>query len=61
MLFAEKHALRGYDAVHLAVACEARAAAASLGVVPPTFLSCDKDLNAAAGAEGFAVDDPNAH
>jgi uncharacterized protein len=53
---ARKHALRGYDAVQLAAALEIHATDPSL-----TLLSADTVLNAAAAAEGLAIDDPNAH
>lgn len=53
---ARKHGLRGYDAVQLAAAPEAQARLPSL-----TLLSADAALNAAARAEGLAVDDPNSH
>jgi hypothetical protein len=42
--------------VQLAAALEVRTHAPSL-----TFLSSDAELNAAAQAEGLAVDDPNLH
>jgi uncharacterized protein len=53
---ARKHALRGYDAVQLAAVMEIHATDPSL-----TLLSADTALNAAAAAEGLAIDDPNAH
>jgi predicted nucleic acid-binding protein len=53
---ARKHGLRGYDAVQLAAALETRALLPAL-----TLLSADADLNAAALAEGLAIDDPNSH
>jgi len=53
---ARKHAQRGYDAVQLAAVLEIHATDPSL-----TLLSSDADLNAAALAEGLAVDDPNLH
>jgi predicted nucleic acid-binding protein len=53
---ARVHALRGYDAVQLAAALEIHALAPTL-----TLLSADAELNAAATAEGLAVDDPNSH
>ena len=53
---ARKHALRGYDAVQLAAALDTQARLPSL-----TLLLADVDLNAAALAEGLAVDDPNSH
>lgn len=55
-VLARKHGLRGYDAVQLAAALEAQARLPSL-----TLLSADAALNAAARAEGLAVDDPNSH
>lgn len=58
---AERHALRGYDALQLAAALEVRAHRLALGVAPPMFVSADRELNAAAGAEGLDVEDPNAH
>jgi predicted nucleic acid-binding protein len=53
---ARKHGLRGYDAVQLAAGLDAQGRLPSL-----TLLSADADLNAAALAEGLAVDDPNNH
>lgn len=53
---ARGHALRGYDAVQLAAALEVHSQAPTL-----TLISADADLNAAAHAEGLAVDDPNTH
>ena len=58
---ANSHALRAYDAVQLAAALEldARWQAAGLGGI--ILISADRDLNAAATAEGLMVDDPNSH
>ena len=53
----KKHRLRTLDAVQLAGAVETMASFA--GTI--TFVSGDKNLLAAAAAEGFATDDPNAH
>ncbi len=53
---ARTHGLRGYDAVQLAAALET-----SLQLASVTLLSSDANLNAAAQAEGMAVDDPNRH
>ena len=53
---ARRHGLRGYDAVQLAAAIEIRDADPSI-----TLVSSDRELNAAATAEGLAIDDPNAH
>ena len=61
MTLAETHAIRGYDAVQLAAALEVHAFCLALGMPAPTLISADVDLNAAATAEGLAVDDPNAH
>lgn len=58
---AEKHALRGYDAVQLAAAMEASAERQRLNLPPLTLLTADKELLGAAAAEGLMVDDPNNH
>ena len=54
-------ALRGFDAIQLAAALEANDARMALGETPLTFVSADVNLNAAAGAEGQVVEDPNDH
>lgn len=51
---ADTHALRGYDAVQLAVALDVHARDQALVLV-----SADAELNAAATAEGLRVEDPN--
>lgn len=61
MLLAEKHALRGYDAVQLASAIYANNRRTSLNLSPLTFISADVDLNASGAAEGLSTDDPNKH
>lgn len=53
---AKVHGLRGYDAVQLAGALEVQSNTPSIVLV-----SADADLNAAATAEGLAVEDPNKH
>ncbi|AGA28707.1 type II toxin-antitoxin system VapC family toxin [Singulisphaera acidiphila] len=53
---ARRYALRGYDAVQLAAALEVQDNASGL-----VLLSADGDLNAAAIAEGVAVENPNFH
>ncbi len=58
---AEKHALRGYDAVQLAATLETQAKRAVRKLPPLTLLSADTDLNAAAVSEGLTVDNPNNH
>jgi predicted nucleic acid-binding protein len=60
MDLAERRALRGYDAVQLAAALAASSAAQSAGM-SFTLVSADLELNAAATAEGLAVEDPNNH
>jgi predicted nucleic acid-binding protein len=61
MVLAVRHRLRGYDAVQLAAAVEARARNAASGLPVPVMVSADAQLNAAALAEGFTVGDPNLH
>ena len=61
MDLAEKHALRGYDAVQLACALAANARRVAKRGSALTLISADVDLNAAAAAEGMVVDDPNHH
>jgi uncharacterized protein len=58
---AEIHALRGYDAIQLAAALEINHDRITDGFSAITLVSADAALNAAAVAEGLAVDDPNAH
>lgn len=56
-----KHGLRGYDAVQLAAALQVRAERLALGASAPALISADTELNAAAFAEGLAVENPNNH
>jgi hypothetical protein len=60
MLLAQKHGLRGYDAVQLAGALEVSEFAHQFqsGFV---LVSADAELNAAATAEGLLVENPNLH
>jgi uncharacterized protein len=58
---AEKHALRGYDAVQLAAALEASAERQRLNLSPIILVTADKELLSAGTAEGLTVDDPNNH
>ena len=58
MALAQMHELRGYDAVQLASAFLLNDRYRSLSL-PITVVSADKELNAAAIAEGLLVDDPN--
>jgi predicted nucleic acid-binding protein len=57
----QAHVLRGYDAVQLAAVLEVNLDRLALGLSPVLFICADSSLNAAAVAEGLAVDDPNAH
>jgi len=59
MTLAEKHGLRGYDAVHLAAALllhESRRASERPDMI---FLAADEDLLQAANTEGLRTDNPN--
>ena len=58
MRLGNAHALRAYDAVQLAVALEVNRSHQADGFGPITLISADRDLNAAATAEGLTVDDP---
>jgi uncharacterized protein len=58
---ANSYELRAYDAVQLAVALEVQRFRQNASISPVTLISADQDLNAAATAEGLAVDDPTAH
>ena len=55
------YALRAYDAVQLASALEINTERIASGAPSVALISADAALNAAAIAEGLAVDDPNAH
>ena len=61
MALAEKHALRGYDAVQLAAALEVQSQRIEDELPPPELISADTALNDAALLEGLKVDDPNNH
>jgi predicted nucleic acid-binding protein len=58
---AEKHALRGYDAVQLSVALETNDRRLAIKASPLILISADDALNAAAMLEGLSVDKPNLH
>ena len=61
MRLADKHELRGYDAVQLASALEANRLRLKDNLSPIVFISADNNLNSAAVAEGLTVDNPNHH
>ena len=56
---AEKHYLRGYDAVHLAAVLEVQRRLQAVGAPPLTFVSADLEQLNAAGAEGLPVENPD--
>ena len=59
---AEKHALRGYDAMQLTGGLTVyRALSAVATAFTFVFVSADDDLNRAAQAEGLTVENPNNH
>ncbi len=58
---ARKHGLRAYDAVQLAAALDTSRIVYQVQSTQLTLISADLDLNAAALAEGFQIEDPNTH
>jgi uncharacterized protein len=56
---AEKHSLRGYDAVQLASALEVENELTSLNLPSLIFVSADNELNNSAKSEGLTVENPN--
>jgi predicted nucleic acid-binding protein len=60
MKLANAHELRAYDAVQLAAAIALKKQWLDAGIAV-VLVSADQELNAAASAEGLAVDDPTAH
>jgi predicted nucleic acid-binding protein len=61
MVLSRNHGLRAYDAVQLAAALEIDRSNQQAGFGPVTLVSADRELNAAAVAEGMVVEDPNSH
>lgn len=59
MQIADKHELRGYDAVQLASAIETDRLRRANGLSSIIFVSADNALNSAAQAEGLTIDNPN--
>lgn len=59
MDLAERHTLRGYDAVQLATACELNALLVSQQLEQITFICADNALLAAANLEGLLTENPN--
>jgi predicted nucleic acid-binding protein len=58
---AEMHGLRAYDAVQLAAALQVEGERRAFKMSGLILVSADLALNAAAAAEGLAVEDPNNH
>lgn len=58
---AERHGLRGYDAVHLAAAVALQRMRERMELPPLTFVSADAQHREAAAAEGLPVEDPGAN
>ena len=61
MELAERHGLRGYDAVHLASALALQQMREAMELPALTFVSADAQQREAAAAEGFLVEDPSVH
>jgi hypothetical protein len=61
MGLAEKHGLRGYDAVQLAAVLAANNERVRLSLPPLILVAADNELLAASMAEGLTTDDPNNH
>ena len=57
---AEKHFLRGYDAVQLAAALKIQSARLKAGAAGLIVVCADNNLRNAAQAEGLSVENPNA-
>lgn len=56
-----RHALRAYDAIHLATALRVVSETLLQGLPAPIFVTADANLLAAARAEGLTAEDPNEH
>lgn len=61
MTIAEKHALRGYDAAHLAAALELHQDRQAMRLPALTFVSADVEQLQAAQAEGLVAENPDNH
>ena len=61
MNYADKHEVRGYDAVQLAAAIEIEDELKAVGAASLIFVSADEDLNKAARGEGLLVENPDNH
>nr|BAL54295.1 hypothetical conserved protein [uncultured prokaryote] len=61
MELAERHGLRGYDAIQLASALAVQQELTLYGAEPLVFVCADDELNKAAQAEGLQIENPNQH
>jgi predicted nucleic acid-binding protein len=61
MMLAEKHGLRGYDAIQLAASLALQSVRLSISSSPIIFVCADNRLNAVAIAEALHVETPNTH
>jgi predicted nucleic acid-binding protein len=61
MALADKHFLRGYDAVQLAAAIQTQHRRDARGLPALTLITADDDLLDAGVAEGLLTDNPNVH
>jgi predicted nucleic acid-binding protein len=61
MELAEKHGLRGYDAVHLASALALQEMREAMDLPSLAFVSADAQQRETAAIEGFPVENPNEH
>jgi len=61
MALGEKHPLRAYDAVQLAVALTVNSESLRLGMPAVILVSADNGLNNAAVAEGLGLEDPRSY
>jgi predicted nucleic acid-binding protein len=59
MMIAERHALRGADAIHLAVALDLHQKRQTMQLSPLTFVSADIEQLQAASVEGLLVENPD--
>lgn len=61
MTLAQKHGLRGYDAIQLAAGYAVNMLCIAHNLASIIFVSADKELNIAASIEGLVVENPNNH
>ena len=61
MFLAERHGLRGYDALQLAACLVVHEYYLAAGLPAITCLAADTEFNAAARVEGVTILDPNTH